>query len=998
MQARTTRAIGEPVSKLNSSPEPTPALRKDSDAKRPDAIRPESREGLGRLIDHSSDEAFCFRFDPPIPTDLPVDEQIPLLYQSVLVDCNGAFARSRGAGSPHELIGKGFRDLLLGPPGWLDGVFREFIKLGYRFRGAMLAPDPDGTGRTIRANAFGEVRDGSLYQIWGSDQDITELQRVVEENSFRQRFQRFLTQLTDQLFEMPSDRVVEGVRDSLERLGDLIDVDTVRLSSLDGADIQAVIASPGPTLNRPLRRTTDAEDPGGSHLAVHIQRSGNAIGRITVSTARELEWPDERVDQLRLVGKLLIAALEKSDIERDIEKRRVFDRFALALSYRFQGTELADLPAAVMAELVSVAEFLDVDAIFITAPEDSEAAFTIPCAWAKPDRLKTASEWSRGRFDASGPGWNQLVQGETLSRGVDGTERGFLVAAGARSYLEVGLPQVPYLCSIGVANAELTATWPKTTEPVMRIIGQIIGWTMRRVRTEGALRESQARFRALLEQSGDAFFRISPTGRILEANVQASRSLGYTTEGLLSKSLADIDTADQDHRYRTELWPELEKGQFVTFEAEQRRRDGSTFPVEVRLGTLDTRERVQLLALVRDITDRRRLEQQIVRSQDAFEDIFNAMSDGVVIHPEDSLEILEVNDRMCELLGVAKEEVLHAHPTDFYANPTATTRNDVDQMLQLVHEQGPQILHAEIRTTRGSSASIEVRLQRVMLSGVARIMAVVRDVTEFRRMQETLIQTEKMMTVGGLAAGMAHEINNPLSGILQGVQNTLRRIAPGTPANQRVAEELGIDLDQMNTYLQQRGVVDFLSGIQEAGTRAAGIVSNMLQFSRPGGSNPVPSDLNTIVERALSLSAAQFDPQLKSDFRHVQVDREVDLTLPLVPCISTEIEQVMMNLLDNAAHAMIRQENSTDPPRITVRTARDGRWARIEVEDRGVGMDEETRRRAFEPFFTTKGVGEGTGLGLSVSYFIITNNHGGTISAESEIGRGTKFIIRLPLG
>jgi signal transduction histidine kinase len=119
--------------------------------------------------------------------------------------------------------------------------------------------------------------------------------------------------------------------------------------------------------------------------------------------------------------------------------------------------------------------------------------------------------------------------------------------------------------------------------------------------------------------------------------------------------------------------------------------------------------------------------------------------------------------------------------------------------------------------------------------------------------------------------------------------------------------------------------------------------------------------------------------------------------MPKVPCMATEIEQVMLNLLKNAAQAMAEKVSGGMHPRITLRLRHDGDTARIEVEDNGPGMDEKHRKRVFEPFFTTKEVGTGTGLGLSVSYFIVTSNHKGRMAVESEPGRGARFIIELPL-
>jgi signal transduction histidine kinase len=264
-------------------------------------------------------------------------------------------------------------------------------------------------------------------------------------------------------------------------------------------------------------------------------------------------------------------------------------------------------------------------------------------------------------------------------------------------------------------------------------------------------------------------------------------------------------------------------------------------------------------------------------------------------------------------------------------------------------------------------------------------------------MQEAMIQTEKMMTVGGLAAGMAHEINSPLSGILQGVQNTVRRVSPEVSLNQEVAARCGVDLVRMQAYLKERGVFSFLSGIQESGTRAARIIRNMLQFSRQSDAIHLSIDLNDLIDRALELAATDYDLKKKHDFRGIKLERQFDRSLTNVPCIPTEIEQVALNIIKNAAEAMSDHPVPGNQPTLVVRTSREEEWARIEIEDNGPGMDAAVQRRVFEPFFTTKGVGTGTGLGLSIAYFIVTNNHHGTIDMESTVGRGTRFIIRLPL-
>jgi len=271
------------------------------------------------------------------------------------------------------------------------------------------------------------------------------------------------------------------------------------------------------------------------------------------------------------------------------------------------------------------------------------------------------------------------------------------------------------------------------------------------------------------------------------------------------------------------------------------------------------------------------------------------------------------------------------------------------------------------------------------------------DVTESRKMETMMIQTEKMMSVGGLAAGMAHEINNPLGGMLQSLQNVIRRLSPGLPANEAEAEACGTRLETIRNYLEKREILRFLDNIRVSGERASHIVENMLSFSRRSESKKAPVDLSGLLDKAVELAAHDYDLKKKFDFRHIRIERRYDPDMPLVPCAATEIEQVVLNLLRNAAQAMREGETPVPSPCITLHVSKEPDFAVIEIADNGPGMDEARIKRIFEPFFTTKEVGVGTGLGLSVSYFIVTNNHGGAMTAESTPGEGASFIIRLPL-
>ncbi|WP_426414788.1 ATP-binding protein [Aestuariirhabdus sp. LZHN29] len=271
------------------------------------------------------------------------------------------------------------------------------------------------------------------------------------------------------------------------------------------------------------------------------------------------------------------------------------------------------------------------------------------------------------------------------------------------------------------------------------------------------------------------------------------------------------------------------------------------------------------------------------------------------------------------------------------------------------------------------------------------------DISERLQMEEVVVQSEKMISVGQLAAGMAHEINNPLGAIIQSAQNIRRRVSPTLAKNSEVASQLNIDLYLLNRYLEEREVMRFLSSIQDAGARASSIVNNVLQFSRRSNRTLVPTHLSDLIRRTLEIAYSDLDIKHRIDRHEIEVISDLDESLEAVPCIPNELEQVLLNLIKNAAQAIYCRQDTNLRGKIQIRTRRDGKWALISIEDNGIGMDNATRKRIFEPFFTTKEVGEGTGLGLSVSFFIISNNHKGVLSVQSTPGTGTEFSIRLRL-
>ncbi|MFJ3008948.1 MULTISPECIES: HAMP domain-containing sensor histidine kinase [Pseudomonas] len=393
-----------------------------------------------------------------------------------------------------------------------------------------------------------------------------------------------------------------------------------------------------------------------------------------------------------------------------------------------------------------------------------------------------------------------------------------------------------------------------------------------------------------------------------------------------------------------------------------------------------------------EVQVRSKIEKKLTGFQNYLNSIIDSMPSALIALDE-QLYVTQWNQEASALSGTRLDEALN-QPIFLAFEPL---KPFLPQLKQTVEEH--TVAKIERVTWFKDDEPKHYALTFYPLMGGAGRGVVIRidDITQRLSLEEMMVQSEKMLSVGGLAAGMAHEINNPLGAILHNVQNIRRRLSADLPKNLETAEQLGIELDTVNRYLQSREVPKLLDGIQQAGARAAKIVTHMLSFSRRSTRQMAPCDLPALIDQAVEIAGNDFDLAIGFDFKGQAIIRQFDPALGPVPGTANELEQVLLNLLKNAAQAIHQREDDSEPGRIILRTKLNPPWAEIQVEDNGIGMSESVRKRTFEPFFTTKEIGQGTGLGLSVSYFIITNNHKGQMEVQSAPGQGTCFTLRLPL-
>ena len=301
--------------------------------------------------------------------------------------------------------------------------------------------------------------------------------------------------------------------------------------------------------------------------------------------------------------------------------------------------------------------------------------------------------------------------------------------------------------------------------------------------------------------------------------------------------------------------------------------------------------------------------------------------------------------------------------------------------------------HVENGVTRYEDISVYPIETNLETGAVIRID----DVTKRMRMEESLAQADRLSSVGMLAAGMAHEINNPLSAILQGVQNLERRLLQDMPANRETAENQGAPFSVLQNYMQERRIPHLLESIQSSGQHIGSIVSNMLRFSRKHDPARLPANANALVEKAQEFACSDQEIQRLGDFSTITVLRDLEPDLPQILCSESDIVQVLLQLLRTSVHSLHTRSNSKKPS-IRLQTRREKAFVAINIIDNGPGMPPEVCRRIFEPFYTTHDLGQGgLNIGLSLTFFIITTVHKGTLHCESSLGHGTTFTIRLPI-
>ncbi|BBD07641.1 ABC transporter substrate binding protein [Desulfovibrio ferrophilus] len=529
---------------------------------------------------------------------------------------------------------------------------------------------------------------------------------------------------------------------------------------------------------------------------------------------------------------------------------------------------------------------------------------------------------------------------------------------------------------------------------MMGIIIALLIAVSRGKRIQGELEKSEAGLRQIIDTIPHAISARDAEGRFLLVNKAVAKRLGTTVDELTGKLLMDIHPVPAQAQKTLESDRlVITKGQSLFIPEEARKlKDRTIWTQTTKLPYVASRTGEHaVLCVSMDITDRKLAEDYLQHSQRFIQDLIDSQP-SLVVGVDPACKVLHWNRQAEMETGIAADKAQGMDLFDVLPILNISREDITKAIVEQKNYQGSKIPFQSDKQIRYEDITVSPLLTDGRGGAVIRID----DVTERVRIEEIMIQTEKMMTVGGMAAGMAHELNNPLGAILQGIQNVERRISPQLQANLKAAAENNITLEGISAYLKARRIDQMLEGIRESAIRASTIIRNMLDFSRKSESQLAPMDINALIDTVLNLAASDYDLKKLYDFKKIEIVKDYSKNLPQVPVTTTEVEQVLLNLLKNAAQAIAGWTDMPHLPCITLRTREERDFVRIEVQDNGPGLDPEVRKRVFEPFFTTKAPGVGTGLGLSVSYFIITQNHMGTFTVRSRPGQGAIFFIRLP--
>ena len=553
---------------------------------------------------------------------------------------------------------------------------------------------------------------------------------------------------------------------------------------------------------------------------------------------------------------------------------------------------------------------------------------------------------------------------------------------------------------------------------IFAVTGVILGFALitslvdRRISSHNLILENERKMlRALIDHIPDCMYVKDMEGAFVLANLQLARTLGFEdSQVLIGKTDHDFYPIELASIFRADEVRVMRSGVSLSeHEEDGLDADGNIVAMmTTKVPIRDSKGQVSGIAGIgRDISERKKNEAALREAERKYRSMFDEALVGICkLGPNGHL--LQVNPAMAEALG-------YSDPNDMISNLTgplwdlaASVKRQAE--FKAAIEAAGHIRSFELEMLRkdGTSIWISSSVRTTFEKGLAvGYVGMFEDISERRTLREQLLQAQKLESVGQLAAGIAHEINTPVQYIGDNVRflrdtfdelavlnceygRLLASVQDGVATPELLGEVVqrvkAIDVDYLFSEIPQ-AIAQTLEGV----TRVAGLVGAMKEFSHPGTGEKIPLDLNHAIESTITVA--------RNEWKYVaEMKTDLDTTLPPVDCLPGEFNQVVLNLIVNAAHAIADVAAAGGPAKglITIQTRQQSGNVEIRIQDTGGGIPEGVRTRIFDPFFTTKEIGKGTGQGLAIARSVVVDKHQGSIDFETEERRGTTFIIRLP--
>ena len=530
--------------------------------------------------------------------------------------------------------------------------------------------------------------------------------------------------------------------------------------------------------------------------------------------------------------------------------------------------------------------------------------------------------------------------------------------------------------------------------------------TMAAAERSRELANAHAELELVLTSIPSILIGLDEQGRITRWNPRAAETFGVSSSEAAGRPFDDCGIAWCGLEMRAEVSRWLRSRSIYRTDDIAYERDGKPRLAGLTVVPIlsERQETSGLLITGADITERRSAEAALAYHAAIVEAV-----DASIIGVDLDGRILTWNAGAERMLGYSLEEAKGRHVAMLWPPELRQTLEDV----RCTIGRGEVIEHVESVRMRKDGNLVPVLISySPVRDGSGKVVSTCSigvDITERKRLEQQLAQAQKLESIGQLAAGIAHEINTPiqyvgdnirflrdsfarLEQLFEGYDRLVASVRETIPEAGFLADVERLANATRVRYLRAeipKSIEDSLDG---AG-RVADIVRAMKEFSHPGSEEKRLLDVNRAIESTVRVS--------RNEWKYVaDLKLDLDPDLPAVPCLPGELNQVILNLIVNAAHAIadVAAEKPGAKGVITVSTCRDGEWVEIRVRDTGTGIPEDVQSSIFNPFFTTKGVGKGTGQGLAIAHAVVVQKHGGTISFETATGAGTTFKIRLPAG